>query len=129
MSNTNSSTQKTANCQAVAKHYEKNKFEIQKKRKLRDIQMGMKVRPETIIKYNLESEAKEQGLEVKVVEKANPVRLQRTGSKEAKDIQKKIEDKLNEYDLEISKLVEAKVQMARQVAKGEPRILASKKIT
>jgi hypothetical protein len=53
----------------------------------------------------------------------------RTGSKEATEIQKKIEDKLNEYDLEISKLVEAKVQMARSVAKGEPRILASKKIT
>ena len=52
MSNTNSSTQKTANCQAVAKHYEKNKFEIQRIRKLKNILEGMQVRPETIIKYN-----------------------------------------------------------------------------
>jgi len=129
MSNTYSPEQRSKNTLAVAKHYAANKYEVQRKRKLKNILEGMKVRSETIIKYGLEKEAKEQGLEVKTVEKANPVRLLRTGSKEAKDIQKKIEEKLNEYDLEISKLVEAKVQMARQVAKGEPRILASKKIT
>jgi hypothetical protein len=121
--------QRSKNTLAVARHYAANKYEVQRKRKLKNILDGMKVRSETIIKYGLEKEAKAQGLEVKTVEKANPVRLLRTGSKEAKDIQKKIEDKLNQYDLEISKMIEAKVEIARKVAKGEPRISDGKKIT
>ena len=117
------------NTLAVARHYEKNKYEVQRKRKLRDIELGMKVRPATIIKYGLQAEAKNHGLEVKETTQSNPVRLLSTGSKEAKDMQKKIEDKLNEYDVEISKMVQAKVDIARKVSKGEPRIEPSKKIT
>ena len=95
--------QRSNNTLDVAKHYAANKFQIQRKRKLKNILEGMRVRPETIIKYNLQKEAKAQGLEVKVVEKANPVRLLRTGSKEATDIENKIQAKLDEYDLEIGK--------------------------
>ena len=52
--------QRSANTLAVAKHYAANKYEVQRKRKLKNILDGMKVRSETIIKYGLEKEAKTQ---------------------------------------------------------------------
>jgi hypothetical protein len=67
--------QRSANTLAVAKHYEKNKFEIQRKRKLKNILDGMKVRSETIIKCGLEKEAKAQGLEVKESRKGQPCKI------------------------------------------------------
>jgi hypothetical protein len=53
----------------------------------------------------------------------------RSGNKEDNILKKKVEEKLNQYDNEISKLVEAKVSMAKRIARGEPRIEESKKIT
>ena len=116
------------NNQAVSKHYKANAFEIQKKRKLSDIKKGMNVRVDTIIKYGLEKEAKKHGLKVNQI-KSNPVKLLDINSKESNEIKKKIETKLNEYDQEIGKMIQAKVDMARKVSKGEPRINSNKKIT
>ena len=113
---------------AVSKHYKANAFEIQKKRKLSDIKKGMNVRIDTIIKYGLEKEAKKHGLKVNQI-KSNPVKLLDINSKESNEIKKKIETKLNEYDQEIGKMIQAKVEMAKKVSKGQPRIESNKKIT
>lgn len=117
------------NTDAVKRHYEKNGFEIQKKRKIKDIESGKKVRITTIIKYGLQDVAKKHGLEYKEVTKSNEVRLLRSGDAQSTTLKKKVEAKLNEYDEEISKMVQAKVDIAKRVSKGEPRIDTSSKIT
>jgi hypothetical protein len=121
--------EKKLNTEAVAKHYKKNKFEIQKKRKLRDIEKGVDVRPATVVKYGLEEEAKKHGIKIEDKSKTNNIMSLRSINKHDQELKKKIEKKLDEYDTEISKLVEAKVNMARKIAKGEPRIEENKKIT
>lgn len=111
----------TSNREAVAKHYQKNGFEVQKKRKIRDIEAGKKVRVATIIKYGLQREAKTAGLPYEDLDSANVVN-QVNSSRRGNELKRKIEDKLEQYDLEIAKMVAAKVEKARAVAKGKPRI-------
>ena len=74
--------EKKANAEAVARHYAKNAFEVQRNRKIRDIERGVNVRVSTITKYGLEKEAKIKGIPYEEKSKSNDTRNLRSGNKE-----------------------------------------------
>ncbi len=119
---------KESNRIAVAKHYQLNSFAIQRKRKMKDIRDGKKVRVDTIVKYGLEAEAKEAGLAYEEMDVPNQV-PQAFIDETSIELKKQIEKKLSQYDDQIAEMVKMKLNQAKQVAKGKPRIESGEKLT
>lgn len=114
-------SEKKSNREAVAKHYASNGFEIQRKRKIKDIQNGKSVRVATIIKYGLQKEAKEAGLPFTEVDRANRV-PQAFMDTTSNTLKKKVEAKLEQYDEQIAQMIQAKLEQAKAVSRGEMRL-------
>lgn len=133
-----SESQKEANRIAAKAYYHRNKLKILKKRREKDMKAEsdggkrIAVRIKTIQTYGLYDLAEEHEYPTEEPDDTNAVPyLDRdvVVTEEFLKLREKIENKLSEYDVAISRMVDTKFKDAENVYQGKLRIVDTKKLT
>ena len=133
-----SESQKEANRIAAKAYYHRNKLKILKKRREKDMKAEsdggkrIAVRIKTIQTYGLYDLAEEHEYPTEEPDDTNAVPyLDRdvVVTEEFLKLREKIENKLSEYDVAISRMIDTKFKDAENVYQGKLRIVDTKKLT